>query len=360
MKRNTEKPRSAWDLRILKVILWVYIVLCLIIAGLNYGYVSRAAPETGQLISRFWHFYENWVKTVFILIGSYLTIRIVNRTGKTTLRRRNLLGFILAALIVHILLPVFLKNQEVYFFSMPLPWTTAPLQLLYEGSSFYQSRFPVWGAAGISAVLIFYMIASLVVVIGTLLFGRRWQCSTLCLFNGFAAEVFSPAMPLLGKKRILKPLSLTILTIARWLFLALASFFTIWWILFLANVPIGGNPLVVAKVENYIYLSGELLMAMFFWVAFFGRGYCYYCPLGTVLSFLAKAGNQQIVTNRSECIQCGRCNRVCPMAIDIMTRAKAGEPLWHNRCVGCGHCVDACPTETLAYSTRFLQRFTGQ
>lgn len=33
----------------------------------------------------------------------------------------------LAGAIVHILLPVFLKNQEVYFFSMPLPWTTAPL-----------------------------------------------------------------------------------------------------------------------------------------------------------------------------------------------------------------------------------------
>jgi formate hydrogenlyase subunit 6/NADH:ubiquinone oxidoreductase subunit I len=46
------------------------------------------------------------------------------------------------------------------------------------------------------------------------------------------------------------------------------------------------------------------------------------------------------------------------MTIDIMTRAKTGDPLWDNRCVGCGHCIDACPTETLAYSTRFLQHFT--
>ncbi|NPV39959.1 MAG: 4Fe-4S binding protein [Anaerolineae bacterium] len=350
--------RESWELRTLKSILWIYIILCLIIAGLNYGYAPGADPETGRLINLFWHFYENWVKTIFIVIGSVLTIRIMKRSARIKRRSRNLLGFMLAALIIHILLPIFLKNQEVYFFSMPLPWTTAPLQLLYAGSSFYQSRFPVWGAAGISAVLFFYIMASLVVVIGTLLFGRRWQCSTLCLFNGFAAEVFSPAMPLLGKKKALKPLSLKILTIARWLFLALASFFTIWWILFLANVPVGGNPLIVAKVENYIYLGGELLMAMFFWVAFLGRGYCYYCPLGTILSFLARAGNQQIVTNRSECIQCGRCNRVCPMTIDIMTRAKTGDPLWDNRCVGCGHCIDACPTETLAYSTRFLQHFT--
>jgi len=70
-------------------------------------------------------------------------------------------------------------------------------------------------------------------------------------------------------------------------------------------------------------------MAMFFWVAFLGRGYCYYCPLGTILSFLAKAGNQQIVTNRSECIQCGRCNRVCPWRSRSRTKRGRGR-LWLN------------------------------
>ena len=280
----------------------------------------------------------------------------MRRTERTNNLTKNLMGFIIAALIVHILLPIFLNNQEIYFFSMPLPWTTTPLQLLYSGSAFFQSRYPIWGAAGISAVLIFYVIASLVIVIGTLLFGRRWQCSTLCLFNGFAAEVFSPVMPLIGKRKPVSPGQLRILTVVKWLFLLLACFFSFWWLLFLARIPIGGNPLVIAKVENYLYLSGELLMAMFFWVAFLGRGYCYYCPLGTVLSFLAKAAGQRIITDKSECIRCGRCDRVCPMAIGIKVRAQTGEPVVNERCVGCGHCVDACPTETLAYATKFLDR----
>ena len=356
MKENMQMAKS-WELTVLKIFLWVYIILCLIVAGLNYGYAPKALPETGRLINWIWHIYENWVKTIFIIIGSFLTIGIMRRTGKVTLLKNNLLGFTLAALAVHIVLPILLRNQEVYFFTMPLPWTTTPLQLLYSGSSFFQSRSPIWGAAGISAVLIFYVIASLVIVTGTLLFGRRWQCSTLCLFNGFAAEVFSPAMPLVGKRKTVNSGKHRALIAAKWMFLILASFFTFWWLFFLARIPIGGDPLVIAKVENYLYLSGELLMAMFFWVVFLGRGYCYYCPLGTVLSFLAKAVDQRIVTDRSECIRCGRCDRVCPMAIEIKARAQTGDPVRDDRCVGCGHCIDACPTETLAYSTRFQDRY---
>ena len=40
MSKETNK-----DLTILKIILWIYIILCFIIAGLNYGYV-KTAPES--------------------------------------------------------------------------------------------------------------------------------------------------------------------------------------------------------------------------------------------------------------------------------------------------------------------------
>lgn len=111
---------------ILKVVLWVYIILCIVIAGLNYGYAPKADAATAELLMRFWHFYENWVKTAFILIASLLTIRITNHSGRTTLRRRNLIGFVISALIVHMTLPLLSGNSEWYFFTMPLPWTTTP------------------------------------------------------------------------------------------------------------------------------------------------------------------------------------------------------------------------------------------
>ncbi len=343
------------ELKILKIILWVYIVLCIIIAGLNYGYARNASDDVAKFITWGWHFYENWVKTIFIIVGSYLTLKIL-KNKNTNMRKKNLIGFISAALVVHIIGPIILGNSELYFFTMPLPWTTTPLQLLSEESSFYMSRFPIWGVNGITIALIFFVIYSLIVLVGTLFLGRRWQCSTICLFNGFAAEVFDPAIPLLGKKKKLKDRTVKILLIFKWIFFAVAVFFTLYWVLLIIGVSMPGEPKIWGMIENYKYLSGELLMAMFFWVAFIGRGYCYYCPLGTLLGFIGKAADQKINTDNTKCISCGKCDDICPMSIKIKEKAQVGEAVVDTNCVGCGRCVDNCPRGTLSYSTKFLNK----
>ena len=350
------KNEKTLEIKILKVMLAVYILLALVIAGLNYSYADRAAPAVAEFISWFWHFYENWIKTIFIICGSILTLRVIAGSGRTTMRKRNLQGFIIIALIVHIIGPFLLNVSELYLFSMPLPWTTFPLQLFYEESSFYQTRFPLWGAAGISAALIFFTLINIIVFGGTLLLGRRWQCSTLCLFNGFASEVFAPAFPLIGKRKEVKLSILKLFNCLKWLLLLLALFFTSFWVLYLSGLPIDFDPEVMAQVEVFKYLGTELLAMMFLWVVLTGRGYCYYCPLGTVLSFLSRLSGQKIVTNKSECIKCNKCNQACPMTIDIKSRAENAKDVDNLRCVGCGHCIDICPTNTLAYQTKFLAK----
>ena len=85
-----------------------------------------------------------------------------------------------------------------------------------------------------------------------------------------------------------------------------------------------------------------------------GRGYCFYCPLGTMLGLLGKVAGQEIVTNNTQCVQCHQCNSVCPMSIDIKSMAMNGQPVTALRCVGCGHCVDACSSSTLSYTTKFM------
>ena len=189
---------------------------------------------------------------------------------------------------------------------MPLPWTTTPLQLLDTSSPFYHSTVAAWGASGVVTALVFFAAISVIIFIGTLLWGRRFQCSTICLFNGFAAEVFEPALPLLGKRKKLKPRTLAILYVLRWLFLAIALFFAFCWILYLLGFAIPGNIDVITKIETYKYLAGELLMMMFFWIAVTGRGYCYFCPLGTSLSLLALIAGQKITTDNTRCVKCGR------------------------------------------------------
>ena len=348
---NSKKTR---EITLLKLILWVQIILCFIIAGLNYGYASRAPASIAAYITWFWAFYENWIKTVFIIMGSLLTLRIVGTSGRTTMRKRNLMGLIITALVVHIVTPLLLHNSELYYFAMPLPWGTVPLQLLNSDSSFYLSSLSMWGLTGITTALVFYVCLSAIVILGTLLFGRRWQCSTLCLFNGFAAEVFSPVFPLIGNHKKAKTTTLKVFSIVRWLFFAIALFFTLYWVFLLLGLPVAGDPQIISKLEGYKYLSTELLMTMFFWIAFIGRGYCYYCPLGTTLGLLGKVAGQKIVTDNTQCLQCHQCNNVCPMSIDIKSLAENGQPVTALRCVGCGHCVDACSSNTLSYTTKFM------
>ena len=354
------KMNQAAELKILKMILWIYIILCIVIAGLNYGYASKASPQAAAFITWFWHFYENTIKTVFIIVGSMLTLKIVKASKERTMRKSNLIGFIISALAIHIMLPLILNNKELYFFTMPLPWTTTPLQLLHHESSFYLSRVPIWGLTGIMSSLIVYAGIHVIVIVGTLLMGRRWQCSTLCLFNGFASEVFAPAMPLMGKRRKLKQGAVKCFNFLRWVFLVIALFFTSYWIVFLLGYQSGSPFRLISRVENYKYLSTELFMAMFFWIAFTGRGYCYYCPLGTWLALFSKVAGQKIITDQGQCIGCDVCNQVCSMGIDIKEQAQKGEAVIDLRCVGCGHCIDSCPTKTLHYSTRFLDRIAGK
>jgi len=374
----------------LRIILWIYIILCVIIAGVNYGYAPRATEEVKHVISWIWLIYENWVKTIFIAVGAFLTLRIVGAsrrdkrlseakdsrstrrdkrlseakdsrsTRRTRLRKQNLIGFIVAALAVHVITPLLVSNYELYFFAMPLPWTTTGLQLLDSSAPFYHTISKAWGLGGIGSSLIVFAAVTILVYGGTLLFGRRLQCSTLCLFNGFAAEVFDPVIPLIGKRRQLKPGLQKLLRILRWVYLAIAIFFVLTWVLSLAGIVLSEPVYLLAKVETYKYLAGELLLMMFFWIAFIGRGYCYICPLGTTLSFVSIAAGQRITTDSSRCIKCTKCNTACPMSIDIMTKAIEGKPVRDTRCVGCGHCVDTCPTENLRYTTRFLEKICGK
>ncbi|MEA5040469.1 MAG: 4Fe-4S dicluster domain-containing protein [Clostridiaceae bacterium] len=349
------QEKTSVRLKMLKTILWVYIIFCFIIAGINYGYANRAPQNIAMIIKWVWLIYENWVKTLFILICSFLTIKIIGASKRTGMRKKNLIGFIIAALSVHIVIPLFAYNYELYFFTMPLPWTTTPLQLLDKHSSMYRSISTAWGINGILSAFIVFICVSVLVLIGTLLFGRRFQCSTICLFNGFAAEVFDPAIPLIGKRKKIKPKTLRLLYILRWIFLAVALFFVSCWVLYLLGVTLPASIAVITKIESYKYLAGELLMMMFFWIAFVGRGYCFFCPLGTVLSLVARIAGQKIKTDNTRCVGCNKCNDACPMAIDIKGKAVNGISVQDIRCVGCGHCVDECPTNNLRYSTRFIE-----
>lgn len=344
------------EISILKTMLALYVIMAFVLAGLNFGYAEQAPEHIASMIKATWHFYENELKTVFIAVGGYLTLRASGKNGLTGMRRNNLIGFFCAALVVHIFGPYLLNYPDLYYYAMPLPWTNQPLQLMVTGSDFNLSFVADHGEIVLRAVLIFYFSVTAIVFLGTLIRGRRWQCSTLCLFSGFVSEVFAPAFPLIGNKIKAGPRLIKTFAALRWIFFVVAIFFSGFWLLKAAGINVPGSMSIFTQIEIYYYLIFHLIAALLLWTFFTGRGYCYYCPLGTATALLGRAVGQCIQTNNAECISCKKCNQVCPLAIDIFSSAREGKPVISLNCVGCGHCVDRCPTKTLSYVTMFSQK----
>ena len=70
-----------------------------------------------------------------------------------------------------------------------------------------------------------------------------------------------------------------------------------------------------------------------------GRTYCNtVCPVGTILSFLARFSWMKVRIDGSKCVNCGLCTKNCKAsAIDFKNHK-----IDYSRCVVCGDCIDKC------------------
>lgn len=87
----------------------------------------------------------------------------------------------------------------------------------------------------------------------------------------------------------------------------------------------------VGLILLVITLIGSLLYDRFF---------CkYLCPMGALYGIIGKVSPFKVVRNENTCIDCEKCNRSCPMNIDIQhaKEVKSAE------CINCQICVLECP-----------------
>ncbi len=72
------------------------------------------------------------------------------------------------------------------------------------------------------------------------------------------------------------------------------------------------------------------------------RAFCkYVCPLGAVNAILGRMPLFRIKREATTCISCSKCDKVCPMNIDVSHPDAVGSA----ECISCMECVTTCPTK---------------
>jgi polyferredoxin len=98
--------------------------------------------------------------------------------------------------------------------------------------------------------------------------------------------------------------------------------------------------------ENlYIIIVGTVL------THFFGsRGYCrLICPFLTISGLFSRFSLIKIKPDNSkECINCNKCNKACPMLIDVKECVTNNMAVKSNTCILCERCVSSCPKDILS------------
>ncbi len=116
------------------------------------------------------------------------------------------------------------------------------------------------------------------------------------------------------------------------------------------------NGISVSSIQSYIIYYGIVCLILIPSVVFGKRAFChYFCwmapfmVLGTKLGRLCHLPGIHIRTvQKDSCVSCGKCNKACPMGIDVMSEAEGGI-IGSPECIQCGACVDSCPKKVLSY-----------
>ena len=129
-------------------------------------------------------------------------------------------------------------------------------------------------------------------------------------------------------------------------------------------VYILGNNLmawVAERVDSYAFYSREVWMRSLptFAIATItlvglcvlawrnGRTYCNtICPVGTILSLMARFSWFKVKVDETKCNKCGLCSRSCKSACIDFKNSKID----YSRCVVCGDCIDKCRKKALSYT----------
>ncbi len=104
------------------------------------------------------------------------------------------------------------------------------------------------------------------------------------------------------------------------------------------------------KIMFWAFLIGNLLYyGVGIWLAFAfkdNRAFCkYICPITVFLKPMSYFSLLRVECDKSKCISCGKCKRVCPMDVDVTDNSRSRKN--GTECILCFECAKSCPKDAL-------------
>lgn len=185
----------------------------------------------------------------------------------------------------------------------------------------------------------------LVIVLGFSIVLGRGFCSWGCFYGGW-----DDGASRIGKKTIIGKVNTSfkwfsfamLLTMALWSAITLSPSYCDWLCPFKAVTENEKIVDATTLIKNIVFFTLFVVLVIILPILTHKRIQCAtFCPMGALLSLTNKINIFSIKTDTDKCVNCKKCETVCPMlAIDA-----SHQPLIN--CSKCGKCVDNCPTNAI-------------
>lgn len=107
------------------------------------------------------------------------------------------------------------------------------------------------------------------------------------------------------------------------------------------------------QINFILYILGAaVVLTLFFEENFWHR---FLCPYGTILSVTSRISKFRMEINKSKCIACGNCSKVCPSYSALKENNVDKYFIEKKECLTYFKCQNVCPVDAIDYSSKKIK-----